>query len=116
MGLAFAEIELAALERRLVIWFVQQGAAVRRGEARKLLHEVNAARGDLPGEFCVMVSEVVKRGGRREFLALKEQRRCRGEQQQGRHRAVAAGARLQLAALPAAGVCDLVVVLSEDDE
>ena len=61
-----------------------------------------------------MIGKIEKRRARPELLALKQQRRLRPEQQQGRKGAIAPGARqlMQPAAIPRIG--DLVVILQAE--
>src|ERR1043165_2467439 len=63
-----------------------------------------------------MVSEIVKRSGRAEFLSLKEHRRSWTEQEQSGNGSKAARVGKLMQALPAKGIGDLIVILDVIDE
>ena len=81
----------------------------------KLRQELGAALAHRLDQIVAMIGEIEERGRGGEFLALKQHRNPRHQQQISGHRAQAAGAGQRMDAQPGGAVGDLVVVLQKDD-
>jgi hypothetical protein len=83
---------------------------------RELREELRPSLAHVLAELTGVIREEQERRGRPELLSLKQQRRAWHQQQEGGHRAIAAGAGPQAQACAARGVRHLIVILDERDE
>src|SRR3569623_535365 len=109
----FPEVQLRTSKGLDVARIGQTGLRLRCPEAGKLREKLRTTLQHTARERPLVIGEIEEGRGRGVFLPLEQQRRGRPQQQQRRHRTIAAWAGELMDALAAPGVGDLIMVLDE---
>ena len=110
------EVEHAALEGSRIAGIVQRRLLRRSRRGWETASGIPRVLREPRRRAPVVVGKVQEGRRRREFLALKQHRRARHQEQQRRHRPPSPRAGQLMPAQSARGVGDLIVVLQEVDE